>query len=159
MSRYPYGGANAMRIVPSLLVLLTMLVCVVPASAEEDRLLLISVRDTTKESLTVMLIEDPRGLRALRVDIPAGGNIGRTPELVRAEDVAVQAFSNAGLEFALTPVTKNGPAFDVCNAGTCNAIFHYRFAVSNAVLDQLRRVVVVFKGKRYEMTLEKPVTR
>jgi hypothetical protein len=148
-----------MKIPGSLLVLLTMLVCAVPATAEQDKLILTSVRDTTKDTLAVALTEDPRGLRALRVSLPSGGNIGQTPERIRAEDVAVQAFSDTGVEFALTPLVKTGPIPGVCNAGSCNAIAHYRFAVANAALDQLQRVIVVFKGKRYEMTLARAATR
>ncbi len=42
----------------------------------------------------------------------------------------------------------------VCNAGSCNAIKIYYFSVPKADTDRVRKVVVMFRNKQYELTMQ-----
>ena len=146
------------RLRKGALVLLAMTAFAPLATAEQDKVILASVRESGTDWLSVTLLENPRGARSLRVRLPGGRNVGgETPARTRIEDVSVQAFDDAGTPFDLKPFIASGTIPGVCNAGSCDAILDLQLSASNSASDRLRRVIVVFNGKRAELTMATPL--
>ena len=119
---------------------------------------LVSTAETSKGGVQAFVKEDSAGARQLQIYVPAGGNIGRDPDRIPIEDVTARAFDEAGKEMGLTPSRLSvyeGTLLAVCNAGSCSAIKIYSFSASKAETDRVRKVVVMFREKQYELIMEK----
>jgi hypothetical protein len=113
---------------------------------------------TSKDGVQAFVKEDSDGSRVLQVYVPAGGNIGRDPERIRSEDLTAVAFNEAGKELGLaTPSSSSdtGVLVAVCNAGACNAIKTFYFSVPHAETEGVRKVVVTFRNRQYDLAMEK----